>query len=182
MDQTAEKQRPTPGVFGQVDDLLASPDTGFSCRMCGSCCGLDVRITEQDLRRIESHRPDQAKKTQWIRKNGSVVESRLYSPSFADTDRQTRCVFLEGNKCTIHEVKPLQCRLYPFFPVQVHSIREFISDLGSVISVRSPSGTKYVISVDENCRGLNKVRSGTDWEELVRLWEQHERECAEVTG
>jgi Fe-S-cluster containining protein len=182
MDQTAGKQRPTLGVFGQVDDLLASRDTGFSCRMCGSCCGLDVRMTEHDLRRIESHRPDQAKKTQWIRKNGSAVENGLYSPAFADANRQTHCIFLEGNRCSIHEVKPLQCRLYPFFPVQICLIREFISDPKSVISIQSPSGIEYVISVDQGCRGLSKTRSDIDWEELVRLWEQHEKECVEVTS
>jgi len=181
MDQAAGKERPNVGIVGQVDDLLASPETGFSCRMCGSCCELDVQMTEHDLRRIESHRSDQAEKTQRIRKSGSVAGGEFYSPIFADIDSRVHCVFLEGNRCSVHEVKPLQCRLYPFFPVQVCSIGDLISDPESIISVQSPSGVRYVISVDQNCRGLNKVRTNTDWEELVCLWEQHEREWAEAT-
>lgn len=31
------------------------------------------------------------------------------------------CTFLDGNKCTVHEVKPIQCRTYPFWPEVLES-------------------------------------------------------------
>lgn len=181
MSQAPRGTRRTPPTGETVDDLLASSTTGFSCKMCGSCCSLDVRVTESDRKRIESHYPDQAERTRRMRRDGPVQEGGLYSPLFARASLRAQCIFLEGNRCSIHEEKPLQCRLYPFFPIQVNSIEDFISDPRRVATIESPSGARYVVSVDQDCRGISRLTSNMDWGELVRLWEQHERECGETT-
>jgi Fe-S-cluster containining protein len=77
---------------------------GFKCKNCGVCCKIqppEVDLNEQ--KQIESKgyqkfltEPDEAG-LRWIKrkKDGS-------------------CFFLENNKCKIHNVRPVICRLEPF--------------------------------------------------------------------
>ena len=39
--------------------------------------------------------------------------------------KDAQCHFLEGAGCGIHPAKPLQCRIYPFWPELVSSAREW---------------------------------------------------------
>jgi Fe-S-cluster containining protein len=39
--------------------------------------------------------------------------------------REVRCAFLTGTGCSIHAVKPVQCRIFPFWPELVESKREW---------------------------------------------------------
>jgi Fe-S-cluster containining protein len=39
--------------------------------------------------------------------------------------RGKQCGFLSGKQCSIHAVKPVQCRLFPFWPELVESRREW---------------------------------------------------------
>lgn len=39
--------------------------------------------------------------------------------------RDAQCVFLVAGGCSIHSVKPVQCRIFPFWPEMVESRREW---------------------------------------------------------
>jgi len=162
-----------------LDDLFAHQGTGFRCKMCGNCCELDVLMTEHDLKRIEARFPNQVAKTERIRRMGKIAGGRLYSPLFAGADSRVHCIFLEGNSCSVHEAKPLLCALYPFFPIPIDRVRKFTSGQPGLASVKSSDGTSYLISVDQDCKGVSMSAPPVDWVSIVRLWEQFEAESAE---
>ena len=39
---------------------------------------------------------------------------------------RTRCPFLKNGGCSIHEVKPTQCRIFPFWPELVSNAKEWV--------------------------------------------------------
>jgi Fe-S-cluster containining protein len=41
------------------------------------------------------------------------------------TPRLARCVFLKDGGCSVHEVKPTQCRTFPFWPELLESAKEW---------------------------------------------------------
>jgi Fe-S-cluster containining protein len=85
----------------------------FACQPgCTKCC--DVRgfvyITENDLQRIAAHvglTPKVFEKKYVVRYKRML---RLRKP------RHSQCHFLTEGGCSVHPVKPVQCRLYPFWP------------------------------------------------------------------
>lgn len=175
MNRPAHSTVETPSPEARIDDLLATATTGFSCKMCGSCCALDVRITESDLMRIESRFPAQAARVSRVREQGQA-EGGLYSTLFTDPSGRIHCIFLEGNKCSVHEAKPLQCRMYPFFPIQVGAVQNLVSGCDGLVLTTSPTGERYVMSIDQDCAGVQTSSSKPNWQDIVLLWEQNERE------
>jgi Fe-S-cluster containining protein len=69
-----------------------------------------VYITEKDLQRIAKHlglSPD-AFERQYVIRYRRIL--RLRKP------RKSQCHFLTAEGCSVHVVKPVQCRTYPFWP------------------------------------------------------------------
>jgi Fe-S-cluster containining protein len=141
----AEKQnRKSIGNINELD---------FSCQSCGnSCRTFDVDITAKDISRILKNRPD-LKPEQFIN-HSPLNNSRVYE-YFIDNDGEKKkftlkkqegsrdCIFLENNMCTIHDFKPLICKVFPFTTNPVdNSIswsmnhKEFIKDLCSYKLIR----------------------------------------------
>jgi Fe-S-cluster containining protein len=72
-----------------------------------------VYITEQDLVRIAGYiglDPSEFEQRFVYRTRHSL---RLRKP------RQSQCHFLTETGCSVHPVKPVQCRVYPFWPEYV---------------------------------------------------------------
>jgi Fe-S-cluster containining protein len=100
----------------------------FDCTLCTDCCTKYIPlIVSEDVRRVIFHTGLKA---------GDFV--RFYQPSDVEmpaNDRTWirtregkramglrkmsggRCYFLDGVYCSINEVKPLLCRMYPFQPI-----------------------------------------------------------------
>jgi uncharacterized protein len=94
----------------------------FQCQPgCTSCCEQQgfVYLTESDLDRIADYVgmtvPEFEKRFVYRTKN----LRRLRVP------RLQQCHFLRDGGCSIHAVKPVQCRLFPFWPELVGSKREW---------------------------------------------------------
>ncbi|HSB12958.1 MAG TPA: YkgJ family cysteine cluster protein [Bryobacteraceae bacterium] len=90
----------------------------FVCQAeCTKCCEVSgyVYLTEQDLKRAAAHlgmsAPSFEKK--YIYRTKHLL--RLRKP------RGSQCHFLEKGGCSIHPVKPLQCRVFPFWPEKIGS-------------------------------------------------------------
>lgn len=90
----------------------------FRCTECGACCtGAPgrVRVTEEEVRAISEVR------------NQDVDAFRRSETRMEDGDRLLRekpngdCVLFENGRCSVHAVKPAQCRLYPFWFQNVRS-------------------------------------------------------------
>lgn len=84
----------------------------FECRRNGRCCYLWVELDKVDYDRIIAH----AKKNNIQRE---VIFKRGDKHWVAHT-KGSACVFLEktseGNTCSIYDIRPTACRLYPVIP------------------------------------------------------------------
>jgi Fe-S-cluster containining protein len=87
----------------------------FVCSGCGLCCGdtpsksRQVLLTKRDAERIAAHvkRPV----------NGFASETSGRAPYLFVMRKNPdtgMCIFLQDNRCTIYEHRPLICRFYPF--------------------------------------------------------------------
>ncbi|MGC4052195.1 MAG: YkgJ family cysteine cluster protein [Paludibaculum sp.] len=85
----------------------------FTCQPgCTRCCDMEgyVYITEQDLKNAARHiglTPAEFEK-KYVYRTRHLL--RLRKP------RDRQCHFLLHGGCSIHESKPTQCRLFPFWP------------------------------------------------------------------
>ncbi len=83
----------------------------FECTQCGACCtraGV-VFLTPDDLERIAAHfdvTVPEAVRAWFDGEDDPVIT----------VDDDLGCPFYQDEKCTIHEVKPIQCATYPFWP------------------------------------------------------------------
>jgi Fe-S-cluster containining protein len=94
----------------------------FQCQPgCTECCRQKgfVYLTEADLANIAGHlgmRPGDFERRFVYRTRRRM---RLRVP------RDSSCSFLRDSGCSIHAVKPAQCRIFPFWPELVESAREW---------------------------------------------------------
>jgi Fe-S-cluster containining protein len=84
----------------------------FRCTDCGACCtGAPgrVRISEEELEAVSEFRNESL----------SALRNRVTYEQQGTLLLKERdngdCVFFEDGRCSIHPVKPTQCRLYPFW-------------------------------------------------------------------
>ena len=94
----------------------------FGCTQCGKCCTGKpgtVKISEADIHRLAEH--------------GGFSETRFradYTRQLSDGIMTLReredgaCVFYDPNQgCTVYDLRPRQCRTYPFWHANVKSSR-----------------------------------------------------------
>ena len=92
--------------------MSRKPRYHFVCQRCTACCKWpgDVRINDAEITGIASFLgvpdPDFIEKFTRIRGNRTGLSLR-------DKEGTTECVMLDGDRCRIHDVKPLQCRGFP---------------------------------------------------------------------
>lgn len=89
----------------------------FECQRCGHCCGGEpgnVFISPDDVQRIASHLCISSGDflSQYCRE---VDMGSYYQTSLKEREDYS-CIFLTDKGCAIYEVRPLQCRTYPFWP------------------------------------------------------------------
>jgi hypothetical protein len=92
----------------------------FECLGCGRCCSGPeegyVWLNDEELRAIaDSLRlTEQEFRRRYIRRVGkrqTIIE-----------DKKTKnCIFLQNGKCTIYDLRPTQCRTWPFWPMNLSS-------------------------------------------------------------
>ena len=94
----------------------------FECqRGCTNCCSQKgfVYLTESDLTRIAQFigmTPAEFERV-YVYRTKHLLRLRM--------PRHTTCHFLGENGCSIHSVKPTQCRIFPFWPELVDEKREW---------------------------------------------------------
>jgi Fe-S-cluster containining protein len=85
----------------------------FACQTgCVRCCDTQgfVYITDSDLQRMAKYLGLTAEdfEKQYVIRYRRIL--RLRKP------RKSQCHFLNAGGCSVHPVKPVQCRTYPFWP------------------------------------------------------------------
>jgi len=94
----------------------------FECQPgCTNCCTQKgfVYLTETDLARIAKFLKLPASEFERRYVYRTARQIRLRVP------RQVQCHFLRDGGCSIHAVKPAQCRIFPFWPELVDDKREW---------------------------------------------------------
>jgi uncharacterized protein len=94
----------------------------FECQPgCTECCRQKgfVYLTEADLPRIAEFLGLSA--AEFSRKYVYRTKNRMR----LRVPRESNCSFLREDGCSIHAVKPTQCRVFPFWPEMVESRREW---------------------------------------------------------
>ena len=94
----------------------------FECqRGCTNCCQQRgfVYITESDLTRIAAFLQLTAGEFErrFVYRTKHLLRLRM--------PRHSQCHFLREDGCSIHSVKPVQCRIFPFWPELVDDKREW---------------------------------------------------------
>jgi hypothetical protein len=94
----------------------------FQCQPgCIACCEKQgfVYLTEEDIERAAEFLGLSREKFEGRYIYRTRNTRRLRTP------RNSRCVFVGDGGCSIHAVKPTQCRLFPFWPELVDSKKEW---------------------------------------------------------
>ncbi|HEY2014404.1 MAG TPA: YkgJ family cysteine cluster protein [Bryobacteraceae bacterium] len=94
----------------------------FECQPgCTECCEQKgfVYLTEDDLVRIAAHLAMSTQAFEQLYVYRTKNQRRLRVP------KDVNCHFLKDGGCSIHAVKPTQCRVFPFWPELVDSRREW---------------------------------------------------------
>jgi uncharacterized protein len=123
-------QQPAAGAPEEQSDHhhLSEPPVGevtadlagfrFECQPgCSACCEMEgeVYLTEQDLTRIAAHLSLDSGDFESKYVHRTARHLRLRKPP----DRQ--CLFHRDKRCSIHVVKPVQCRVFPYWPEIIES-------------------------------------------------------------
>lgn len=91
----------------------------FECTGCGGCCtgapGF-IWVTEEEIETIADHLG--LSTDQFSKKYVRVAEGKY---SLKETQPNNDCVFLKDKKCSIYEVRPIQCRTFPFWTTLLKS-------------------------------------------------------------
>ena len=102
------------------EDCWYKDGLNFKCQGCGKCCyGFPgfVWLSVADIKNISTHLNLTAKN--FLDKYARTIYG-FYSLKESDAPSY-ECVFFNNKKCTIYEVRPFQCRSYPFWPRMVES-------------------------------------------------------------
>ncbi len=90
----------------------------FQCTGCGKCCtgapGF-VFVSQEEIEEMAKHlgMPVALFKRKYVKNRGNrllLVEKKNHD-----------CIFLKDNKCSIYQVRPKQCRTYPWWKENLNS-------------------------------------------------------------
>ncbi|WEU40118.1 MAG: YkgJ family cysteine cluster protein [Candidatus Odinarchaeum yellowstonii] len=125
----------------------------FKCQKCGKCCGAEVIVSYADVYRLtedENIREEILKKHQPREAKGNLVYS---TNSLMGLKEKYPCCFLKDNKCSVYELRPQICRIYPFLvlPEGVKPKRPY-----KIIATRKTieEGIFHLAIIGLNCPGL----------------------------
>lgn len=91
----------------------------FKCTECGQCCTGSpgyVYLSKSDLIRLAAH--FEISEKEFSKKYTRYVDGQY---ALLEDPINYDCVFLKDNKCTAYEVRPVQCKTFPWW---VHNLKE----------------------------------------------------------
>lgn len=106
-----------------VDNSPVGEGLRFECQPgCTECCRQKgfVYLTEADLPRIAEYLGMTSREftREYVYRTKNRMRLRV--------PRDANCHFLRDGGCSIHAVKPTQCRIFPFWPELIESRREWL--------------------------------------------------------
>lgn len=95
----------------------------FECTGCGQCCtGFPgyVWVTDEEIEQIAAFLNLSIE--EFVRCHLRLVNGRL---SLIELPETYDCIFLKEKKCSIYQVRPMQCRTFPWWPQLLESPEEW---------------------------------------------------------
>ena len=154
----------------------------FSCQMCGNCCrGFndgEVYLYKDDILRLAKFLNITGMKglRNFAKKYVKVINDsffwkdpdaqrgktyRFKTLGFKFTGEDEHCHFLEDNKCSVHELRPFQCRSFPFWQMMVSNRKNF---------------ERYT----KKCKGLQVLKGKYYSREEILNWAKNEYEIEKI--
>ncbi len=98
----------------------------FRCVKCGICCG-DTPEKERNilLLKKEAQRISTLTKQQKDDFANELTNKEPYAYEMKKTTKGGKCLFLQHNRCTIYQARPLVCRFYPFGLETSYNLKTF---------------------------------------------------------
>ncbi len=124
----------------------------FACQPgCTKCCNVSgfVYITETNAKEIAAYlglTAEEFEKKYLVRFRKVL---RLRKP------RRSQCHFLNENGCSVHSVKPVQCRLYPFWPEFVEKRKAWEAERKACPGI----GKGELIQIGVACEIANEMKT-----------------------
>lgn len=129
----------------------------FACTSCGKCCKsynnqIKVYLNTIETIQISDHIGADIDEFQkkYIDIHYDQHQNELIS--LKSNENKTNCIFLKQNQCSIYEVRPTQCRTYPYWPQHM---------LGKNTWLKEASSTCEGMSTIDNHNALHKVHQNT---------------------
>lgn len=95
----------------------------FKCTGCGKCCtGAPgaVWVSDEEIEKMSSFLNISV--DQFLKRFTRLIDGRR---SLVEDSKSYDCVFLRGSRCMLYEVRPQQCRTYPWWPSILRSQEEW---------------------------------------------------------
>jgi len=136
----------------------------FSCTSCGKCCKVDgdVWLAPEEVDGITRHLGYDSSSSREFRNKyvraEVVPDNGEESQAWLCLKRQEgACIFLDDlGKCSIYEVRPIQCETYPFWPSLLKSRGDWEDEAvvpdGGVL--REGTGDRYWTEELGGCEGI----------------------------
>lgn len=123
----------------------------FSCTGCGKCCtGAPgyIWVNEEEIEAIALHL--EMERELFLERYTERVGDRV---SLLDLpERNHDCVFLNGKLCEIYEVRPTQCRTYPFWPGNIRTKEAWLREAAECEGISSNAALVEPATILERIR------------------------------
>lgn len=104
----------------------------FACTSCGKCCKslgkTKVYVNPSEVVQLADLLSINEEKfrDEYLESHTDLRGRELKSLKTHSSKNQ--CVFLDGNKCSVYEARPTQCRTYPFWPQHMIGKAEWVAE------------------------------------------------------
>lgn len=160
-------------VLPSENDVWYKQGLKFTCTCCGNCCTGGpgyVWISEEEIRRLAAHLKLTPEETveQHCRKIGgkfSLKETRSISGGYdcaflreikpPRKSRRGEAIVQAKRVCGIYEVRPLQCRTWPFWPENLESQADWEIETRKCPGMNT--GKHYPVA------RIHELRDASDW-------------------
>ncbi len=127
-----------------------SEGLSFKCTGCGKCCTGSpgaVWINEDETEAMAQHL--NLSKEDFLNKYTRLIDGRrslIESISPLDPT-QHDCIFLKNKQCSIYQVRPVQCRTYPWWPDNLKSEKAWNKEAAHCEGIKTSDVEKVSLKV-----------------------------------